>query len=478
MSADKRDFTDFEAFPGSIQVSGIYEFPKLIYIDKLGNDRQWQIFIRLVKDGNRQQKINWNLLIEDQVPIKDGYLKSGESVVSIPSGIIVQLWKESGVVDGKITRTIPTYFTKGVLQGRANERNALQQALIQARSEYIKKYDNSSNKKKLKLNSNNKNENNHNVLHFPMLAKPWADGSKHLVYPAYVQPKLDGVRCLVYLKKKNGTIDDVIVYTRTQKMFPNKDYLKEILHPFLKKLYDDENDQSIFLDGELYRHGERLQDISGKSRNVDSDVAKNLNQYFIYDCFYPLELDTPFSERLDQLLLLFEHLKKTPAKKYKSIIKPVKPSELIKITPTFGVKNVAEGKALFKKFIDDKYEGAIFRNASAEYMAHPTNATLRSVNLVKMKNRFSDEFEVVGYKEGTKGKDKGAILWVCKTPKGDTFNVTPKDMTYEERYKMFIDADKNFDKKYKNRMLTVEYEDLSKKNIPLRAKGTTFRDYE
>lgn len=478
MSSDKRDFTDFDAFPGLIQTNGIYEFPKLIYIDKLGRHRQWQIFIRLVKDGNRQKKINFNLLMENQLPIKDEYFKSGESFISIPSGTIVQLWKESGLVDGKITRTIPTYHTEGVLHGRANERNALQQALIQARSEYIMKYDKSSNKEKLKLNSQNKYENDINVLHFPMLAKPWATGSKHLIYPAYVQPKLDGVRCLIYLKKQSGTINDVVVYTRTQKIFPDKEYLKEILHPFLKKLYDNENNQSIFLDGELYRHGERLQDISGKSRNVDSNITEKLNQYYIYDCFYPSELDTPFSERLEQLLDLFKCIENSPPKKYKSLKNPVKPDKLIKMTQTTLVKNIKDGKALFKKFINEKYEGAIFRNASAGYMAHSTNASLRSVNLVKMKNRFSNEFEVVGYKEGTRGKDKGAILWVCKTPQGDTFNVTPKDMTYEERYTMFIDADKNFDKKYKNRMLTVEYEDLSKKNIPLRAKGTTFRDYE
>ncbi len=95
-----------------------------------------------------------------------------------------------------------------------------------------------------------------------------------------------------------------------------------------------------------------------------------------------------------------------------------------------------------------------------------------------MKPKFTDEYEVVGYAEGSKGKDKGAILWVCQTQDGDQFHVTPKDMTYAERYDLFHDAVDNFEEKYLGRMLTVEYEDLSKDGIPLRAKALTFRDYE
>ena len=35
----------------------------------------------------------------------------------------------------------------------------------------------------------------------PMLAHKYADKQKHIKYPCFVQPKLDGVRCLAYKEK-------------------------------------------------------------------------------------------------------------------------------------------------------------------------------------------------------------------------------------------------------------------------------------
>lgn len=95
-----------------------------------------------------------------------------------------------------------------------------------------------------------------------------------------------------------------------------------------------------------------------------------------------------------------------------------------------------------------------------------------------MKKKMTDEFEVVNYTEGSRGKDKGAIIWVAKTKDGAFFNVTPKNITYEERYALFAECKKHFKTKYLGRMLTVEYEDLSKTNVPQRAKAVGFRDYE
>jgi hypothetical protein len=98
--------------------------------------------------------------------------------------------------------------------------------------------------------------------------------------------------------------------------------------------------------------------------------------------------------------------------------------------------------------------------------------------LVKLKQCFSDEFKIIGYTEGSRGKDKGAIIWVCETADNVEFNVTPKDITYEQRKELFLDAEENFDKKYKHKMLTVDYEALSKNGVPLRAKAVVIRDYE
>jgi ATP-dependent DNA ligase len=151
---------------------------------------------------------------------------------------------------------------------------------------------------------------------------------------------------------------------------------------------------------------------------------------------------------------------------------------------TILVNTEKEQDDLYKKFLKEKYEGIIIRNADSLYLTSATkNSTkIRSKYVLKRKMRYSDEFEVVGYTQGTKGRDIGAIMWICQTHDGSKqFNTTPKNTTYEERYKLYKLANSNngkqFDKLYKGRMMTVEYEDLSKNKVPLRAKSIGFREH-
>jgi hypothetical protein len=502
MSASKRDFTDFHEFPGSVdEGTGYYSLPTLWHKDDAGRQRVWQIHVRLIKKPKQELSgIDWDLLKEKQIPIQDEHFDMGQK---ISTSTCAEAWVETGIETGKITRSAPTYITEPVNEGKSNERNVFQQALIYARSQWLKRKEkgNSETKdtdektdvkdsntdetkttsdktgktksatgKKKELSKKTKAVPNANVMYFPMLAKPFKDGEKHLVYPLYVQPKLDGVRCLVYLAKKDGGVENVVAYTRTKKPFPSVDYLKEILYPYLNDLYDTEKNQSIYLDGELYKHGKRLQDISGDSRNEATDTSEentNRNEYHVYDCFYPLELDTVFISRHEQLVALYEALSDEDAK-------------VIKQVPTYKVSSYEEAEKKFDKFVSMGYEGAILRNEAGPYLGNSqkTGAFLRSKDLVKMKQRFSDEYKCVGYTEGKRGKDKGAVIWICETTDGVQFNVTPKDTTYAERYRLFQECEEDFDGLFKDRMLTVEYEDLSSDNVPLRAKALTFRDYE
>ena len=486
MSASKRDFTDFNNFPGKLNTGkGIYEFPTLRQEDKNGNIRVWNIYVRLVKDGNRQSTINWNLLSEHQIPIKDYYFNFGDDYKDLPNNTIAEVWTETGI-EGKgfkITRNIPTYFDTVNFIGQTNQRNPFHNALIKARSDYLKRFERGGSKNR----SGIKKSNDTNVMYFPMLANTWKNGSKYIKYPCFIQPKLDGVRCLTFIEKKNGNIDNVILYTRSQKHFPNLEYLREILLPFLINLFDDSEKpyQSIYLDGELYKHGHTLQEISGRSRNeekyiVDDFNIDNMNEYHIYDCFYPESLDLTFEERKEILDEFHNDIKNSTKSDYKYLPKGIIASDFIKSVPCELVNNLSDANNLFEKYIKLDYEGIMFRNKDGVYLANATKtgSFLRSNDLVKMKQKFTDEYKVVGYTEGKHGKDKGAIIWICETDENEKFNVTPKNITYEERKKLFIDATNNFEKKYLGRMITVEFEDLSKKNVPQRAKALTFRDYE
>lgn len=458
MTSSVRDFTDFDSFPGSIDEGTKYHsLPILWHKDSAKRWRVWQIHIRMIKKTDSPfTGIDWDLLAEKQVPIKPEYYTIG---TKIPASIFSEVWVETGIEGGKITRSAPTYFSEPLNKGRSNERNVFQNAAIYARALWLKRKDKGGSESKTSGRSAITN-----AMFFPMLAKTFKDGEKHLQFPLYIQPKLDGVRCLMYLQKKNGGVKNVIAYTRAKKPFPSIEYLKKMAYPYLNALYDEEKNQSIYFDGELYKHGKKLQDISGDSRNEATDTSAsnaNRNEYHIYDCFYPKEMSTPFSERHKQLLAFYDALDDEDAK-------------VLRKVPTYLVKNMVEASKKYTQFTKIGYEGAMLRNMSGVYQS---SASTRSNDLVKMKPKFTDEFEVVGFTEGSKGKDQGAMIWICQVS-GQRFNVTPKDISYADRYKLYDDAVENFDGKYLGRMLTVEYEDLSTAGVPLRAKALTFRDYE
>jgi DNA ligase-1 len=477
----KRNMVDFDGFQGSISGNGIYEFPSLHHIDSNNRHRIWSIFIRIISKDGQSHEINWDIKKDKQLKISKDYFKTGSDYVNLPSDAIVEAWVETGIIDGKITRSAPTYFENNAFEGQKNQRNAFQQAMIYSRSQYLKRVNKggqtmnefqgkASIDKPDKKTSKKTKSNDITVMYFPMLAKAYKDGKKHLKFPLYIQPKLDGMRCLSFIKDNHKDYSDVVIYSRTKKEFGNIEYIKKLLYPYLAMFYDKKELQSIYLDGELYLHGKKLQDISGQNRKeFEDEKDQNKNQYHIYDCFYPKNLDQEYKDRKELLSSVFTAIKKDNNHSVLEYIKPVE---------TLLVQDEKESVKVFNRFISEKYEGAILRNTKGLYLANKdkTGAFMRSNDLVKMKKKFTDEFTIVGFTEG-RGKDKGAIIWICKTKKNVEFNVTPKDMTYEERYKLYDLCKKDFTP-YLGKPLTVEYEDLSKLKVPQRAKALVIRDYE
>lgn len=487
----KRNMVDFDDFQGSISGNGIYEFPSLHHTDSNNRHRIWSIFIRIISKDGQSHEINWDIKKDKQLKISKDYFKTGSDYVNLPSDAIVEAWVETGIIDGKITRSAPTYFENNAFEGQKNQRNAFQQAMIYSRSQYLKRVnkggqtmnefqgkasiekesiEKESIDKPDKKTSKKTKSNDITVMYFPMLAKAYKDGKKHLKFPLYIQPKLDGMRCLSFIKDNYKDYSDVVIYSRTKKEFGNIEYIKKLLYPYLAMFYDKKELQSIYLDGELYLHGKKLQDISGQNRKeFEDEKDQNKNQYHIYDCFYPKNLDQEYKDRKELLSSVFTAIKKDNNHSVLEYIKPVE---------TLLVQDEKESVKVFNRFILEKYEGAILRNTKGLYLANKdkTGAFMRSNDLVKMKKKFTDEFTIVGFTEG-RGKDKGAIIWVCKTKKNVEFNVTPKDMTYEERYKLYDLCKKDFTP-YLGKPLTVEYEDLSKLKVPQRAKALVIRDYE
>ena len=98
--------------------------------------------------------------------------------------------------------------------------------------------------------------------------------------------------------------------------------------------------------------------------------------------------------------------------------------------------------------------------------------TNRSKDLLKMKDFFDEEYEIVGYHEGT-GDWIGTPIWECESKvSGKVFSVTPNGPR-EERQRMYRNAERYIGKK-----LTVKYQEKSEEGIPRFPIGVGIRDYE
>ena len=118
----------------------------------------------------------------------------------------------------------------------------------------------------------------------PMLAYPVSSKPIDYSKPVFIQPKLDGVRCLIQYDKTNG----VKAYSRTGKEWKNIEHILENLMPFFCKR--DFANANVVLDGELYNHDfrndfESIISMVRKTKPTHEDRQKSLMnvEFHCYD---------------------------------------------------------------------------------------------------------------------------------------------------------------------------------------------------
>jgi ATP-dependent DNA ligase len=406
-------------FPGKI-IDNTFVYDELVYLDSKNKKRVYKSFVRMVKK-KVEHPTNWNVLLDEVIHFTDKYLKGEE----IPK-CHVQHWTEYGQLDRKITRSSPKYPAAKHI-GHKNERNILMQAMFETNAAYIKKKDETQSTSEI-----------HEFAYvYPMLA---VDKGTHN-FPAYAQPKLNGQRCLAF---KKG--DEIVMYTRGLKDWPRSPALCKISAELEAADIGD-----YYLDGELYVHGKSLEELG----QIRSSTYSGPAEYHVFDCF-----------RLKEAESFKKRYKKLQTFKFKSHIKLVE---------TIIIENLKEEDAYLAACLKKNYEGIMIREMKGVYKYTFNKVSRRSSSVIKKKPLYDAEFEVVGYTQG-RGKDAGAIIWICRTEGGKEFNVVPK-LNYSMRQQLFKDCEKNFGK-FKNRMLKVEYRELSDTGVPLRAKAIDFRDFE
>ena len=209
----------------------------------------------------------------------------------------------------------------------------------------------------------------------PMLAHKVNENRIDFSEKVFIQPKLDGVRCIF---TKDGA------YSRTGKQFHNLRHIELRLKGFFKLNPD------IQLDGELYNHAlrndfEQIISLVRKQKPTDEDRrnAQHLIQYHVYDM---IAEGLSYEDRLNWLM-------SNKVLWWSNVVVPVETHRVNKYEEAANMH--CDG------FLKQGYEGSILRlNGPYEQK--------RSYNLQKFKDFSDDEATIVGYEAG-KGKFTGLI---------------------------------------------------------------------
>jgi ATP-dependent DNA ligase len=435
MTTIDHGYKNFDKLPGKIE-NEIYCFPKLFSIDTRERIRQWQIFVMLVPVNDKTYEHNWDIDLEEYYEIKPEYFNSHKK---LSTKIMALVYNEQGIVGMKLSRNAPTRIIEGAqgLQGKANERNTFTQALIRAAGEYNSKISNgyTTDKKVTKTKAD---------LYYAMAAKKYEDEKSKIVFPCYSQPKLDGVRCLMTMHDSK-----VIKYSRDHNPWPNFDEFDKLLKPIFEQYL------GIVIDGELYKHGKRLQEIVGVARNEKKSMELN---YCIFDVFLPEEPQLTFEQRYEIL---------------QEVSTLVENPRVIFVETTIA-NNFKDLDNLYQKYVKHNYEGQMIRMRDAPYAISKLRE-IRSGAILKRKKKFTEEYEFVRAIAAENGRAKNTFIGIFKTKDGREFRATPKGMSIPEMREFLTLVNKEI-AKYSGKMATIEFEDISKDGIPLRPKFVTFRE--
>ena len=271
----------------------------------------------------------------------------------------------SGIEGGKIVVSGWQYPTaKNV--GRANETSIAEQVVAEVEAKYTEK------QYQGKYHANKKHTSKGAQYIECMLADKY-DAKKHVNFPYYSQPKLDGVRCLV---SKDG------MQSRNGKPIISAPHIREALEQFFQEFPD------VVLDGELYNHDlkndfEKIISLARKTKPTADDLVESKEniQYWIYDCI----IDGGYTDR-------FRFLVENLESKYSPMI------QVISTTVSSTKDRIQE---MLGVYLEQGFEGQMLRVPDSLYEGK------RSKSLIKHKEFEDDEFQIVSIEEG-KGNWAGA----------------------------------------------------------------------
>lgn len=395
----------------------------------------------------------------------------------LPDNAMGVFWTRSGQENGAIKVTKPTYVKSGTNVGKKNYTTAFTAALRKVMTKYNDKIKDGMTPNKESLKPRNYRYSFDELLAdknrgitpwrvFPMAFHSWDDekSREKIKFPAYIQPKYDGTRLLVvYSSRIPGEIDS---YSRGRETFIGQEHILDELKSMLKDY------PALYLDGELWKKGYGLQDISGSSRRLKEGESSIKLEYHVFDAFY-LDKNESFKERNERLEEMFKD------RKFKFVFKvPTQLANTKEEALSTYEKFIAPGTHLGTEF-QDGLEGAIVRNVNSPYEVG-FNKEERTYKSLKIKPRNDADYPVVGFTDGD-GKNKNLVIWRCKGPTNE-FNVTPNwpELKRAKVFKLLNDSknssDSFFEKHVKNQLAVVQYSILSNDKMPQQPKFLRFKE--
>jgi DNA ligase 1 len=256
----------------------------------------------------------------------------------------------------------------------------------------------------------------------------------------FMQPKLDGVRCVI---SKAGA------FSRTGKPWLNIDHILSSLVPVFREYPD------LILDGELYNHElkndfEKIISLVRKTKPTASDRVEScdLVQFHCYDYITPDNSDV-FEKRMKFL---------STAALY---------SYCVKYVPTHYVATRDLANAIHEDWLDAGYEGSILR-------LNGVYECKRSYNLQKFKDFHDTEATIVGYVPG-QGKFTGLIgKFLMRDDYGVEFGCPiGKGYNFQDRRDILTNV-----QNYVGKRATFTYFERTKANSYRHPLYKTLRNYE
>lgn len=369
-------------------------------------------------------------------PTKTGNVKTWECHVSHNvNGVATLTIITRTKLDGK-TITRDDVITEGKNLGKSNETTPFEQAISEAKSRYNKKQDHGYS---LKIPTDiSKASSNALGLPRPMLAHP-INKVKVVEFPAWFQPKLDGHRALV--TKRDG---EMLMYSRQGKLITTMGHI-------LKHL-EDKVDEGVIFDGELYMHGEMLQNIGSfikKARPESANIVYNV---------YDIIMDVSYTQRMAKLRIIFGN--EVPG---------IDNTNPVVLVATSYVENMQDAQYLTENAITLGYEGGILRTPDKGYLAG-----FRSRQLLKIKKFDDSEHVIVDVVEGkdhvVNDVNLKVACFVCETPEGKRFDVTAHGDMYQKD-RLWHEREQHIGK-----LVTIQHSGYTKEGKPWHPVCLRFRE--